>query len=78
MNKTNELPLICMAYDFAVELSQAEPDPRCWTDILIRVLQKLESESAQHSLDPDHAQAILENYAQLSEALLERLENGHW
>jgi hypothetical protein len=78
MNKTDELPLICMAYDFAAELSQAEPDPRGWTDILVRLLQKLESESAQHNLDPDHAQAILETYAQLKEALSERLESGHW
>ena len=78
MNKTNELSLICMAYDFAAELSQAEPDPRGWTDILVRLLQKLESESAQHNLDPDHAQSILETYAQLKEALSERLENGHW
>jgi hypothetical protein len=42
------------------------------------LLQKLESESAQHNLDPDHAQAILETYAQLKEALSERLESGHW
>jgi len=78
MNKTDELPLICLAYDFAAELSQAEPDPRGWTDLLIRLLQKLESESSQNSLDQDHAQALQDTYTQLREALSERLEKGHW
>lgn len=78
MNNTNELPLICLTYDFAEELSQVEPDPRGWTNLLVRLLQKLESESAQYSVDPDHAQAVQDTYTQLREALSERLENGHW
>ncbi len=78
MNNTNELPLICLTYDFAEELSQVEPDPRCWTDLLVRLLQKLESESAQYRIVPDYAQAVQDSYAQLQEALSERLENGHW
>jgi hypothetical protein len=78
MNNTNELPLICLTYDFAKELSQVEPDPRGWTDLLVRLLQKLESECAQYSLVPDYAQAVQESYTQLQAALSERLENGHW
>jgi len=75
MNNTNELPLICLTYDFAEELSQVEPDPRSWADLLVRLLQKLESESAQY---PDHVQAVQDSYVQLREALSERLDNGHW
>ncbi len=78
MNQTNELPLICLTYGFAEELSQVEPDPRGWTDLLIRLLQKLEKESSRNNLDPNHPQAILDTYAQLREALSERLEKGHW
>ena len=78
MNNMNELPLICLTYDFAEELSQVEPDPHGWTDLLVRLLQKLESESAQYSLECDHAQAVQDSYAQLKEALSKRLDNGHW
>ena len=78
MNQTNELPLICLTYDFAEELSQVEPDPHGWTDLLIRLLQKLENESEQYNLNPNHPKAIQDTYAQLREALSERLEKGHW